>query len=373
MTPAFSAAIASSDPSCSRCTGPTFVMSPTSGSAIATSSAICPAPRIAISSTRTSVPSGAPRIVSGSPISVLRFCGGRRHPPAGATIAASRSFVEVLPVEPVTPMTLAPSSCRQATASACSAASGSSASRTRSPERLLPGATRTPHAPACSAAAAKAPPSTCSPRSPTKRSPGRTSRESIVTRSGRARRRAPVQRAPAACGDAARRPRAHAVPPWRPRRRRTGPSGRPRAPGPARGPCRRRGARPRRGRATTASSIAARRSGSTRTSSRPTPATISATIASGSSRAGVVGGDDDLVGQAPGDLAHDRALAAVAVPARTEDDDDAPAREARAPREDRLERAGLVGVVDEHREPLALLDGLQPARDRRGRAQRARR
>ena len=44
-------------------------------------------------------------------------------------------------------------------------------------------------------------------------------------------------------------------------------------------------------------------------------------------RARVVGGDDDLVGQARGDLAHERALAAVAVAARAEDDDDAPARE----------------------------------------------
>ena len=131
MTPAFSAAIASSVPSCSRCTGPMFVMSPTSGSAIATSSAICPAPRIAISRTRTSVPSGAPRIVSGRPISVLRFCAVAVTRLPVATIAARRSFVEVLPVEPVTPMTSAPSSCRQATASACSAASGSSASRTR--------------------------------------------------------------------------------------------------------------------------------------------------------------------------------------------------------------------------------------------------
>ncbi len=68
---AFASAIASSVPSSSRCTGPTLVMTPISGSAISHSSAIWPTPRIAISSTRTSVPGGAPRIVSGRPISVL--------------------------------------------------------------------------------------------------------------------------------------------------------------------------------------------------------------------------------------------------------------------------------------------------------------
>ena len=58
-TSAFAAAIASTEPSSSTWTGPTLVITATSGSAIAASSAICPAPRIAISSTRTSVSSGA--------------------------------------------------------------------------------------------------------------------------------------------------------------------------------------------------------------------------------------------------------------------------------------------------------------------------
>ena len=48
-----------------------LVITPTSGSAIAASSRIWPKPRIAISSTSTSVPHGAARISSGSPISVL--------------------------------------------------------------------------------------------------------------------------------------------------------------------------------------------------------------------------------------------------------------------------------------------------------------
>ena len=60
---AFASAIASRVPSSSRCTGPTFVIAATSGSAISQSSAIWPRPRIAISSTSASVSGGAERIV----------------------------------------------------------------------------------------------------------------------------------------------------------------------------------------------------------------------------------------------------------------------------------------------------------------------
>ena len=72
---ALAAAIASSEPSSSRWTGPTLTMTPTSGSAIAASSAIWPLPRIAISSTSACVPAGAPRIVQRQPdlrVEVLR-------------------------------------------------------------------------------------------------------------------------------------------------------------------------------------------------------------------------------------------------------------------------------------------------------------
>jgi hypothetical protein len=48
-----------------------LVITATLGSAIAASSAICPDPRIAISSTSVAVPRGAESTVSGSPISVL--------------------------------------------------------------------------------------------------------------------------------------------------------------------------------------------------------------------------------------------------------------------------------------------------------------
>jgi hypothetical protein len=71
MISALVAAIASIEPSSSTWTGPTFVITATSGSAIAHSSAIWPGPRMPISSTRTSVPAGAPSIASGMPISVL--------------------------------------------------------------------------------------------------------------------------------------------------------------------------------------------------------------------------------------------------------------------------------------------------------------
>ena len=75
MISAFAAAIASTVPSSSTWTGPTLVITATSGSAIAHSSAICPGPRIPISSTSTSVSSGAERAASGRPISVLKFSG----------------------------------------------------------------------------------------------------------------------------------------------------------------------------------------------------------------------------------------------------------------------------------------------------------
>ncbi len=102
----------------------------TSGSEIAASSAIWPAPRIACSSTSTSVPSGAARISSGTPISVLKFARLATTRLAGASSETRMSLVVVLPVEPVTAITCAPSSRRHAVASRCSAASGLSAAST---------------------------------------------------------------------------------------------------------------------------------------------------------------------------------------------------------------------------------------------------
>ncbi len=121
-------------PTSSMWTGPTLVITPTSGSAIRASSSICPNPRMPISSTSTSVPSGAASTASGSPISVLKLAGLAATRRCGAISAAISCLVEVLPTEPVTPITAASSARRQAVASVCSASSGSSATSTAPPE-----------------------------------------------------------------------------------------------------------------------------------------------------------------------------------------------------------------------------------------------
>ncbi len=130
ISSAFAAATRSTVPSSSRCTGPTLTITPTSGSAIRASSAICPAPLIAISSTSASVPLPASRIVSGTPISVLKFSRLAWVTAYGASSAAKMSLVDVLPVEPVIPATRQPSSRRHAVASRWSASRGSSATIT---------------------------------------------------------------------------------------------------------------------------------------------------------------------------------------------------------------------------------------------------
>ena len=177
---------------------------------MAASSAICPNPRIAISSTSTWVPSGAERMASGSPISVFQFCGLDATIRCGEISAVVRSLVEVFPTEPVIPITCAARSRRQARASAPSAAVGvwlsstaprstSTASAAHSP------VTSTPHAPAASAIEANEPPSTCSPGMPMKRSPGPTSRESMTTRDG------PSAARPSGCGRSRSAPVAPAI------------------------------------------------------------------------------------------------------------------------------------------------------------------
>ena len=69
-------------------------------------------------------PNGAASTSSGSPISVLKFSREAATLRCGAIIAAIRSLVEVLPTEPVTAITCAARSCRQARASAPSAGTG---------------------------------------------------------------------------------------------------------------------------------------------------------------------------------------------------------------------------------------------------------
>src|SRR3954451_3437053 len=370
ISSAFVAAIASMLPSNSRCTGPMLTITPTSGSAIAASSAIWPAPRIAISRTRTSVPGGAPRTVSGSPISVVRVCAVATTRRGVASIPASRSFVEVLPVEPVMPITCARRARRHAVARRPSAESGSSAART-TPGGAEPAPfacrepTSTPHAPASNACGANSEPSTLSPARPTNRSPGPTARESMTTRAGPSARGAGgASRAPAACatrsGDQSRTQRL---------------AGdrdvveRDLAPGLELLPLlvalagddhdvAGLGDRDRlldRGAAVDLDVDAA-------------PAALQDL---GDDRlrvlvARVVGRDDHDVGLVARDLAHERPLRAVAVPAGAEHDDEAPARERARGAQHVVERVGRVGVVHEHRERLALVDRLEAARHAHG-------
>ena len=111
------------------------------------------------------------------------------------------------------------------------------------------------------------------------------------------------------------------------------------------------------------------------TSSRPRPPgrpRPRAGSPSGFSERGIVGGRDRDVGEAARDLAHRRPLAAVAVAAAAEDQDDLAVRQLAHRREQPLERVGRVRVVDEDRVRLPGLDALEAARHVRD-AARARR
>src|SRR3954454_16288317 len=364
---AFAAAIASMLPSSSRWTGPTLTITPTSGSAMRASSAIWPLPRIAISRTRMSVPGGAPRIVSGRPISVLRFWAVATTRLCVASSPGRRSFVDVLPVEPVMPTTRACRWRRQAVARRPSASSGSSAA-SRAPggahrgAAAWSGATRTRHAPLASACGAKRPPSTFSPVRPTNRSPGPTARESMTTRCGPAAWGAGLtSRAPAAratrSGDQSRTQRlagdGHVV-------------GGDRAPAGE----------------LLALFVALARDHEhvaglghvDRLLDRRAAVDLDLDAARAALEdrvddrvrvlaAGVVGGDERDVRTLARDRAHERALGAVAVAAGAEDDDEAVLRERPGRTQDVVERVGGVGVVDEDRERLALVDRLEAARD----------
>jgi hypothetical protein len=71
ISSAFAFAMFSSEPRNSRCAGPMFVITPTSGRTNDVSHAICPAPRMASSLMQISVSSSIRQIVSGTPTSVL--------------------------------------------------------------------------------------------------------------------------------------------------------------------------------------------------------------------------------------------------------------------------------------------------------------
>ena len=91
----------------------TDVTTPIVGAATPQSRAISPKPRMPISTTSTSTSSGAPRIVTGSPCSLLKLRSLAVTRRVAPSAAATRSFVLVLPTLPVMPTT-GTSSCRRA-------------------------------------------------------------------------------------------------------------------------------------------------------------------------------------------------------------------------------------------------------------------
>ena len=94
-------------PSRSVCACPTTVTTPMSGRATSHNLLISPNPRIPISTTKTSVSSGASRMVTGSPCSLLKLRSLARVRRWVPHAAATMSLVVVLPTLPVTPTTRA--------------------------------------------------------------------------------------------------------------------------------------------------------------------------------------------------------------------------------------------------------------------------
>ena len=351
---ALAAAIASTEPSSSTWTGPTLVITATSGSAISASSAIWPAPRIAISSTSASV-------------SVGRLEHGQRQPDLGVEVLAGwrgpgragapgqMSLTEVLPVEPVIPTTgRRARAARRGRAPAAPPAGR----RRRRPSRRRRRPSLAPRRARRRAGADDDAPGAglerrrrrtrrrrgCSPRRPKKRSPAPTSRGvDHRPRGGRRRRPRRAPRRPSRGGDLARPSSVdHAgarrelaqllagdlavvegdLPPALELLAllvalagdHDGVAGL--------------------GAAPSASAIAARRSTSTSTSAPALaiPATIFGDDRLRVLGARVVGGDDRQVGELGPGPAHQRPLVAVAVAAGAEDRDQPARRSAAAPR-----------------------------------------
>ena len=268
---------------------------------------------------------------------------------------------------------------RRAGPSAARTAPGAGAHRRARARRARPRRRRRARRPA------KRPPSTRVPGSPTNRSPGRASRESIVTRErpGRGRRRRPRRRARArGGGDLLRRPVAHAAPPARPSRRRTA-TLRP----PANSwPC----SWPLPAMTTTSPAPRQARSRARSPSRRSTIASVAVAVGDpgedlgddrlGVLRARVVGGHDREVGE-PRRRSRPSAGACRGRGRRRRRrrTTQPPARQRARGAQDVLQRVGRVGVVDEHGEVLALVDRLEAPghaaglRQRRGDRRRRRR
>ncbi len=139
----FAWATPSMPPSSAVWAAPTTVTTPTVGRATPHSRAICPRPRMPISSTMTSVSSGLSRMVTGRPCSLLKLRGLAAVRRVLPSAAASRSLVEVLPTDPVTPTTASGRRERAQPPSAISAAAVSSTSITVQLGREAEGPDRT--------------------------------------------------------------------------------------------------------------------------------------------------------------------------------------------------------------------------------------
>ena len=169
----------------SRCSGPMFVSTPISGSAIAQRSASSPTSLVPSSHTQSAWRGSSRRSVRGTPRRLLWLAWVARVGTWAPQSAARMSFVDVLPFEPATPITFPPHARRTWRASTPSAARGSSTSITATlPEGgAEPWRQSTAAAPAAIASARNACPSTRVPSSAQKSAPGRASRESVVTSS----------------------------------------------------------------------------------------------------------------------------------------------------------------------------------------------
>ena len=75
----------------------------------------------------------------------------------------------------------------------------------------------------------------------------------------------------------------------------------------------------------------------------------------------IVVGDDDVIGEAGGDAAHDRPLALVAVAAAAEHAHEPAGREGPQRLQRRFQRVRLVRVVDDDEAAARLADDLEPA------------
>ena len=196
---AFAAATPASPPTPSRCTGPTFVTTPTCGAAMAASRRISPARLIPISTTATSCPASSPSSVSGRPTRLFRFPSLRSTRQRAAAIANAISLVVVLPLLPVMPTTRAgmrrrwyaarsPSARRESGTTITARPGQAASSRATSSRCSACSSTRTPQAPRRSAAPTNRCPSStirtgCSrgPASATNNSPRARVRLSVET------------------------------------------------------------------------------------------------------------------------------------------------------------------------------------------------